>query len=135
MIDRGWGNLPIFPFDHDNELGTLVTWVRWLGGAFVSNNAPALSQIGPIIILLVNVIEDLIVWDNFLVLIIMVGASELEPFGITVELGILLFNGLDNVGTEPLTILLGIKREGVANKVGGVEHRELRSIGLISPAG
>jgi len=33
------------------------------------------------------------------------------------EFGILLFNGLDNVGTESLTILLGVKKEGVANKV------------------
>ncbi len=53
------GNFHIFPFDHDIELGTLVTWVRCLEGAFVGNNAPELPLFGSIIILLFNVVEDL----------------------------------------------------------------------------
>jgi len=48
-----------------------------------------------------------------------------------VKLGILLFNGLDDASTKPLTIFLEIKEEGAANKVRGVECRELRQLGLI----
>jgi len=51
------------------------------------------------------------------------------------ELSILLFNSLDNVGTEPLAILLWIKQESAANKVWGVECRELRRLGLIFYSG
>jgi len=41
-------------------------------------------------------------------LIVIDQAMELELFSITVELGTLVFNGLDNVSTKPLTIFLGI---------------------------
>jgi len=33
------------------------------------------------------------------------------------ELGIMVFNGLDNAGIELLTILLGINKEGAAKMV------------------
>jgi len=38
-------------------------------------------------------------------------------FSLAMEFGIVVFNGLDNAGAEPLTILLGIKKEGAVNKV------------------
>ncbi len=50
---------------------------------------------------------------------------EFEAFRLLVEFGIVVFKGLDNVGVEPLAILLWVKHEGAANKVRGVEHREL----------
>ena len=81
------------------------------------NNAPELPQFGPIIILLLNVIEDLIVSKDLLILIIIDGAEELETIRMAMKLSILLFNGLDNAGTEPLTVLLWIKQESAANKV------------------
>jgi len=37
----------------------------------------------------------------------------------------MVLKGFNNVSMEPLAILLWIKQEGVANKVGRVEHREL----------
>ncbi len=74
----------------------------------------------------------MVVWDW---LTIISGAEKLEPFSIAMELGILLFNGLDIVGSKPLTALLGMKKEGVANKVWGVECRELRWLGLIFGGG
>jgi len=46
-------------------------------------------------------------------LIIIDGAAELEPFSITMELGVLIFDGLDNAGTKPLIVFLGIKKEGL----------------------
>ncbi len=42
---------------------------------------------------------------------------ELEPFDITVELGILLLDGQDNASAKLLTIFLWIKKEGASNKV------------------
>jgi len=33
------------------------------------------------------------------------------------QLGIVIFNGFDDASTELLTVLLGIKQEGTANKV------------------
>jgi len=54
---------------------------------------------------------------EFPILVIIYGAAKLEPFSITMELGILLLNGLDNMGTKPLTIFLGIKKRGAANKM------------------
>jgi len=97
-----------------------MTW-----GGFKHNNVPEFPQFGPIIILLLNVIEDPIVWEYFLILNIINSATKLEPFGITVKLGILLLNDLDNVRSKSLTIFLWIKKEGVSNKVWEVEHREL----------
>jgi len=87
----------IFPFDQDIELGTLIIWVGWLKGAFMGNNVSELPQFGSIVILLLNVIEDLTLKQTFFVLVIIDGAAELELFSITMELGILLFNGLNNV--------------------------------------
>ncbi len=86
-----------FPFDQDIELGTLIIWVGWLKGAFMGNNVSELPQFGSIVILLLNVIEDLTLKQTFFVLVIIDGAAELELFSITMELGILLFNGLNNV--------------------------------------
>jgi len=42
------------------------------------------------------------------------------------EFGIVVLKGLDYMSAEPLTVLLWIKQEGAANKVRGVECRELR---------
>jgi len=42
---------------------------------------------------------------------------ELEPFGITVKVSIMLFNGLDNVSAKALSVFLWVKKEGVPNKV------------------
>jgi len=81
------------------------------------NNVPELPQLGPIIILLLDVIEDLIVGKDLLILVIINGAEELELISMAMELSILLFNGLDNASMESLTILLWIKQEGVTNKV------------------
>jgi len=81
------------------------------------NNVPECPQLGPIIILLLDVIEDLIVSKDLLILIIINGAEELEPISMAMELSVLLFNGLDNASMESLTILLWIKQESVANKV------------------
>ncbi len=78
-----------------------------------------------IIILLLNVIEDLIVRQDFLILIIIDRAAELKMLRFLMELGIMVLEGLNNVGTEALTIILWFKEEGVANEVGGVECREL----------
>ncbi len=69
-------------------------------------NASELPQFGPIIILLLDVVEDLIVGENFLMLAIIDGAAELEPCGIAMEVGIMVFNFLDNVGAKSLAILL-----------------------------
>jgi len=69
---------------------------------------PELLQLGPIIILLFNVIEDLIVAENSLILVIIDGAAKLEPVSIAMELGIIVFDGLDNAGAKSLTVLLGI---------------------------
>jgi len=78
---------------------------------FMGNNSPELPHFGSIIILLLNMIEDLIVGENFLILVIIDRAVELGPFSIAIELGILLFNGLDNVGSKPLTVLWGSRRK------------------------
>jgi len=78
------GNLPIFSFNHDIELGTLITFVRWLEEAFMGNNSPELPHFGSIIILLLNMIEDLIVGENFLILVIIDRAVELGLFSIAI---------------------------------------------------
>ncbi len=84
----------------------------------MSNNSSEFPQLGPIIILLLIVVEDHIVGENFLILVIIDGATmELELFSIIVELSILFLNDLDNVSVKPLTIFLGIKEEGTPNKV------------------
>ncbi len=74
------------------------------------NNVPELPQFGPVIILLLDVIEDLIVGKDLLILALSIinGAAELEPFSLAMEFGIVVFNGLDNACAEPLTILLRI---------------------------
>jgi len=86
-------------------------------------------------VLLLNVVEDLIVWEDFLILIIIYWTTEHEPSSIAVKLGILLLDGLDNACAKPLTIFLWIKKEGASNKVCGVEHRELRWLGLLFMVG
>jgi len=58
-------------------------------------------------------------------LIIVDQAAELEAFRFLMQLGIMILKGFDNASMEPLTILLWIQKEGVANKVRGVECREL----------
>jgi len=83
----------------------------------MGKNAPELPHFGPIVILLLDVVEDLIVSKNLLILVVIDGAEELETIRMAMKLSILLFNGLDNAGTEPLTVLLWIKQEGAANKV------------------
>ena len=80
-------------------------------------NMSELPQVGPTIILLLDVIEDLIVSKDLLILVIIDGAEELETIRMAVELSVLLFNGLDNVSMESLTILFCIKQQGAANKV------------------
>ena len=55
------GNLPILPFDHDVVPGALVRWVGGLERAFMCRDVPELPYFGPVIILLLNVAEDLIV--------------------------------------------------------------------------
>jgi len=82
------------------------------------NNAPELPQFGPIAILLLNLIEHLIVGEDFLILIIMMEQQNLNHSALPWSWASLLLNGLDNAGTEPLTILLGIKKKGAINKVG-----------------
>jgi len=99
---------PFSHLDHDIVLGTFITGVRWLEGAFMHNNACELPQLGPIIILLLDVIEDLIVAENLRILVIIDGAAELELVSIAIEMGIMVFNGLDNACTKSLTILLRI---------------------------
>jgi len=54
------------------------------------NNEPELPKVGPIIILLVNVIEDLIVAEDILILIIIDRATELESFGLLIQLDIMV---------------------------------------------
>ena len=83
----------------------------------MGKNAPELPHFGPIVILLLDVVEDLIVSKNLLILVVIDGAEELETIRMAMKLSILLFNGLDNAGTEPLTVLLWIKQESAANKV------------------
>ena len=58
------------------------------------NNVPELPQLGSIIILLLNVIEDLIVVENLHILVVIDRAVECEPFSIAMELGIMVVNGL-----------------------------------------
>ncbi len=63
-------DLAIFPFNHDIVLGTFVGGVSGHKGTFMSNDVLEFPQFGPIIILLLNVVEDLIVRENFLILVI-----------------------------------------------------------------
>ncbi len=89
-------------------------------------NAPEFPYLGSIIILLLNVVEDFIVGENFLILVIIDGAAELERISITVEISIMVLNGLDYASMESLAILMGIQQEGATNKVRGMECWELR---------
>ncbi len=98
-------------------------------------NMPKLPHFGPIIILLLDVIENLIIGQDLFILIIIDRAAELEPFSLVMEFGIVVLKGLENMSMEPLTVLLWIKQESAANKVGGVECRELRQLGLIFISG
>ena len=54
-------------------------------GAFMGNDVPELPQFGSIFILLLDVIEDLIVGENFLILVIIDEAAQLEPFSTQVQ--------------------------------------------------
>ena len=54
---------------------------------------------------------------------------EFEAFRLLVELGIVVLKCLNDVGTETLTIFLRVEQEGAANKVRGVERRELGQLG------
>ncbi len=88
-------------------------------------DATELPHLGPVIILLLNIIEDLVVRQDLLILIIIDRAVELEPFRFLMQLCIMILKGFNNMSMKSLAILLGIKQEGAANKVGGVECREL----------
>jgi len=83
----------------------------------MGKNAPELPHFDAIVILLLDLVEDLIVGKDLLILIVINGADELETIRMAVKFSVLLFNGLDNAGTEPLTVLLWTKQESATNKV------------------
>ena len=82
-------------------------------------NAPELPQFSPVVILLLNIVEDLIVRKDLLILVIIDGAEELEMVRMAMKLSVLLFNGLENVCAEPLTVLLWVKQESGAKRSEG----------------
>jgi len=92
----------------------------------MSYDAPEFPYLGAIIILLLNVVEDLIVGENFLISIIIDGAAELETISMAMGIGIMSSMTWTMQGTESLAILMGIKQEGVTNKVRGMKCWELR---------
>jgi len=88
-----------------------------------------------ITILLLNVIKDLIIRQDFLILVIIDQAAELKTLRLLVKLGIIVLEGLNDAGMEALAIVLQFKQEGAANKVRGVECRELGQLGPIGISG
>jgi len=101
------GYLPIFPFDGDIECGSLIFRVHGEQGALMPSDALELPEFGAGIILLLNVVEDLRVGEDFLKLIIIDRTPELELFSIGSKLGIMVLDGLHNPCAKALSILLG----------------------------
>jgi len=66
-----------------------------------------LPEFGARIILLLNVVEDLGVGEDFLELIIIDQTPELEPFSIGSKLDIMVLDGLYDPCMKALSILLG----------------------------
>jgi len=81
----------------------------------MSHNALKLPKLGTVIILLLYVVEDLIVGQDFLIRIIVYRAPKLVMGAIVEKLAIVLFNGLNNVHTKELSIFFGVKKEGSSN--------------------
>jgi len=92
----------------------------------MGSDASKLPQLGAIIILLLNEVEDLILSENVLILIIIDQTVELEVISIVVGGSFMVFNSLNNASSEPPAIFPGSKEECSSHKVGRIEHLELR---------
>jgi len=74
----------------------------------VPGDALELPESGAMVILLLDVVENLRVGQDFLKLIIIDQTPELESFSIGSEFGILVLDGLYNSCAEALSIFLRV---------------------------
>lgn len=104
-------NLPSFPLNQNIPLGSLVNRMIGLEWAFVSNNVLELPDCRFLVILkLGDVVQHLVVGQDLLVPIVIDSYTKLESFQLWSKVIILIFDGLDNLSMETLTILLNIRR-------------------------
>ena len=71
-----------------------------------------------------DVVDDVIVWHDFFVLVFIHGVDKLDPIGLVEGVVSVLFNGFNNSGMVLCPIIL-LGEEGSSDEIRGVHKRHV----------
>jgi hypothetical protein len=80
-------------------------------------------------LILLDKVQQFIVCDGLLVLVLIDGNSKLDMIVQTANVGLVVGNAFDNVGTEPLAILLSVHEESASQQSLWVNNNHVISSG------